>query len=126
MHCNCQPLPSLATLCSALISALVAILQEETLDPNNQTQGDTKEGFYFGREVPLDSSEAQLPLHGPNQWPDRDRLPEFREVTDRYFEVVKGLGFRYIQPLFLGDGGCKVWRDWRCGAGGSTSASSLS
>ena len=25
--------------------------QEETLDPVNQTEGDTKEGFYFGREV---------------------------------------------------------------------------
>jgi len=26
-------------------------------------------GLYFGRDVPADSEEAKLPLHGPNQWP---------------------------------------------------------
>jgi len=26
-------------------------------------------GLYFGRELPADSEEAKLPLHGPNQWP---------------------------------------------------------
>jgi hypothetical protein len=40
---------------------------QETLDPSKQKQGDTKEGFYFGREIPEDSPEAELPLHGPNQ-----------------------------------------------------------
>jgi hypothetical protein len=44
-------------------------MSEETLDPPNQTEGDTKEGLYFGREVPADSEEAHMPLHGPNQWP---------------------------------------------------------
>jgi isopenicillin N synthase-like dioxygenase len=44
-------------------------MQEETLDPANQTSGDTKEGLYFGREVSPESEEAKLPLHGPNQWP---------------------------------------------------------
>ncbi len=44
-------------------------LSEETLDTENQTEGDTKEGLYFGREVPADSPEAAQPLHGPNQWP---------------------------------------------------------
>lgn len=28
-------------------------------------------GLYFGRDLPADSEEAKLPLHGPNQW-----LPE--------------------------------------------------
>ena len=44
-------------------------MSEETLDAPNQTEGDTKEGLYFGREVAPDSEEAQMPLHGPNQWP---------------------------------------------------------
>ena len=32
--------------------------QEQTLDPANQTEGDTKEGFYFGREVRRPSARA--------------------------------------------------------------------
>ena len=35
----------------------------------NQSEGDTKEGLYFGREVSADSPDAGMPLHGPNQWP---------------------------------------------------------
>ena len=52
-------------------------MSEETLDAPNQTEGDTKEGLYFGREVPSDSEEAHMPLHGPNQWPAKVclRLP---------------------------------------------------
>jgi isopenicillin N synthase-like dioxygenase len=44
-------------------------MAEETLDTANQTEGDTKEGIYFGRDVPRDSPEAANPLTGPNQWP---------------------------------------------------------
>ena len=44
-------------------------MSEETLDAPHQTEGDTKEGLYFGREVLPDSEEAHMPLHGPNQWP---------------------------------------------------------
>lgn len=43
---------------------------EETLDPEHQMEGDSKEGLYFGREVAAESQEAQKPLHGPNQWPN--------------------------------------------------------
>ena len=39
------------------------------------TQGDTKEGLYFGREVPADAEEASKPFHGPNQWPPEVRQP---------------------------------------------------
>jgi hypothetical protein len=31
-------------------------MQQESLDPANQKEGDTKEGLYFGREVPADSA----------------------------------------------------------------------
>ncbi len=48
-------------------------MAEETLDPANQSEGDTKEGLYFGREVDPGDPEARLPLHGPNQWPPTAR-----------------------------------------------------
>ena len=48
--------------------------QEETLDPKTAKSPDTKEGLYFGREVPESSNEAQsTPLIGPNQWPSEVR-----------------------------------------------------
>lgn len=53
--------------------------EEETLDPTRQTRGDTKEGFYLGREVAMESEEARsFPLHGPNVWPDPVKLPRWR------------------------------------------------
>ncbi len=56
-------------------------MSEETLDAPNQTEGDTKEGLYFGREVPPDSEEACMPLHGPNQWPAQVCLCPFTMCT---------------------------------------------
>ena len=44
-------------------------MANETLDPGNQSEGDTKEGIYFGQEIAANSEDAALPLHGPNQWP---------------------------------------------------------
>jgi isopenicillin N synthase-like dioxygenase len=78
--------------------------QEETLDPSTQTQGDTKEGLYFGREVPKGDPEATIPLHGPNQWPDAEVLPHFRAAVEAYFEACTSLGFLcapYLHLLFL-------------------------
>ena len=31
-------------------------MQQESLDPKNQSEGDTKEGLYIGREVPAESA----------------------------------------------------------------------
>ncbi|CAL8469967.1 g9509 [Coccomyxa elongata] len=76
-------------------------LSEETLDTENQTEGDTKEGLYFGREVPADSPEAAQPLHGPNQWPSPELLPEYKRVTMAYFEAVTALGMRLLRLLAL-------------------------
>lgn len=75
--------------------------REETLDPPRQVHGDTKEGFYFGREVPSTSPEAAKPLHGPNQWPDPQLLPRYREVTQAYFDALYGLGMRLLRLLAL-------------------------
>eukprot|EP00879_Flechtneria_rotunda_P019606 GHRR01020600.1.p1 GENE.GHRR01020600.1~~GHRR01020600.1.p1 ORF type:complete len:269 (+),score=76.30 GHRR01020600.1:898-1704(+) len=74
---------------------------EETLDPDNQAVGDTKEGFYFGREVPKDSPEAKQPLHGPNQWPSEDLVPRFRATVTEYFDAVTAVGHKLLRLLAL-------------------------
>lgn len=77
-------------------------LFEQDLDPANQRyHGDTCEGLYFGREVVDGDPESALPLHGPNQWPDEARLPQFRRVVEAYFEACRVLGMRVIRLLAL-------------------------
>lgn len=76
-------------------------LQDQTLDPAHQTQGDTKEGFYFGREVSKGSEEAKKPLHGPNQWPDPSLVPNLRPTFEAYIEAMKELCFRLLRILAL-------------------------
>ncbi|KAL0791724.1 hypothetical protein Bca101_007970 [Brassica carinata] len=39
-------------------------------DPENQVQGDHKEGYYIGSEVPRDDPQWDYPFYGPNPWPD--------------------------------------------------------
>lgn len=72
-------------------------LNEETLDPKVQKQGDTKEGYYIGRHVDPDSEEAKLPLHGPNQFPDLQVLPEFQKITVAYFDAMSKLAYDVAQ-----------------------------
>lgn len=72
--------------------------KEETLSPLTQSTGDTKEGLYFGREIPADDPEAAKPLHGPNQWPSPEALPDFQPTVQRYFEACRKLGFRCALP----------------------------
>lgn len=74
---------------------------EETLDPANSSVGDRKEGLYFGREVGANSSEAQLPLHGPNQWPSDNLVPGYRAVVEEYMEFMRHLGFRLLRILAI-------------------------
>lgn len=76
-------------------------LAEETLDPGSQSRGDTKEGYYIGREVPLDSPEADLPLHGPNVWPPAAKLPGFRPAAEAYMASLTALGRRLVALLAL-------------------------
>ena len=76
-------------------------LGEETLDPSSQSRGDTKEGYYIGREVPADSPEALLPLHGPNVWPPPALVPEFRPAMEGYMEKGVALARRVVRLLAL-------------------------
>ena len=59
-------------------------LGEETLDPARQSCGDTKEGYYIGRDIGSDHKLAHLPLHGPNVWLPPNVLPGWRENMERY------------------------------------------
>ncbi|KAG8045936.1 hypothetical protein GUJ93_ZPchr0008g12133 [Zizania palustris] len=57
---------------------------DEILDPKNQVNGDYKEGYYIGVEVPEDDPQANKPFYGPNQWPSDEVLPKWREVMEQY------------------------------------------
>ena len=73
--------------------------QEETLDPSTQSCGDTKEGFYIGREVKEGDDEFGQPLRGPNQWPLEQDLPEWRQDMERYYGEVCDLGYRLLSII---------------------------
>ncbi|KAL7229138.1 hypothetical protein ACSBR2_007774 [Camellia fascicularis] len=59
-------------------------LFDEHLDPVNQINGDYKEGYYIGIEVPENDPDIEKPLYGPNVWPTADILPGWRETMEKY------------------------------------------
>jgi len=77
-------------------------LQSKELDPDVQTRGDTKEGYYICRD--LDANELEYPLHGPNVWPDEQAFPRFRTVMERYHGLMTALSFR-VARLFAAAAG---------------------
>ena len=85
--------------------------EEETLDPERQTKGDTKEGFYIGKDVPAESPEYNpAKLTGPNQWPSPERSPSmkdcqaFQDVMNEYRSECIRVGSRLVQVLALAIG----------------------
>ncbi|HEY3141881.1 MAG TPA: 2-oxoglutarate and iron-dependent oxygenase domain-containing protein [Acidimicrobiales bacterium] len=63
----------------------------ENLDPDQQEEGDLKEGFRIGNDLAPDHPLVLqgLPFHGPNQWPAEPS--GFREAMEEYFGAVHGL-----------------------------------
>ncbi|RZC50196.1 hypothetical protein C5167_018622 [Papaver somniferum] len=59
---------------------------DELLDSENQVNGDYKEGYYIGVEVPEDDPASEKPFYGPNQWPPTDLLPGWRETMEKYHQ----------------------------------------
>ncbi|KAL9274588.1 2-oxoglutarate-Fe(II) type oxidoreductase hxnY-like protein [Drosera capensis] len=59
-------------------------LFDERLGPVDQVNGDYKEGYYIGVEIPGDDPKAQGPFCGPNVWPDADLLPGWRQTMQEY------------------------------------------
>lgn len=85
--------------------------EEETLDPERQTKGDSKEGFYIGKDVPADSPEYDpTKLTGPNQWPSPEKCPSmmdcqaFQDVMNEYRSECIRVGFRLVQLIALAIG----------------------
>ncbi|GAQ82514.1 hypothetical protein KFL_001140020 [Klebsormidium nitens] len=76
-------------------------LAEQMLDASRQTRGDTKEGYYMGREVPLDHPDASKPLHGPNVWPDPALLPDWRPTMERYQAAMIQLALKLTDFIGL-------------------------
>ncbi|PHT59486.1 hypothetical protein CQW23_01849 [Capsicum baccatum] len=68
---------------------------DEHLDAVNQINGDYKEGYYIGVEVPEDDPESQKPFYGSNVWPAAGTLPGWRETMQKYhqeaLEVIKAV-----------------------------------
>jgi isopenicillin N synthase-like dioxygenase len=78
-------------------------MEEETLDPAHQVKGDTKEGFYIGKDVPLEQGDPAK-LTGPNQWPPTSSCPDFQATMASYQERIGQVGLRLVQLLALAMG----------------------
>jgi isopenicillin N synthase-like dioxygenase len=78
---------------------------EETLDPAMQKGGDTKEGFYIGREPSAEElARHSHALLGGNQWPDENRLSSlagWRLQMTAYFAEMSQLGHRLLRLVAL-------------------------
>lgn len=85
-------------------------MEEETLDPEHQSKGDTKEGFYIGPEISCEDKQRYNPskLSGPNCWPTPDNTHDewsleecqtFRSIIEEYWNQMTALGLRVTQLL---------------------------
>lgn len=80
-------------------------MQEETLDPAVQTEGDTKEGYYIGRDIATDDPRYDpAKLRGPNQWPETSVLPKFQPVMEDYHSKLTNLAMEVVQLIAKGLG----------------------
>lgn len=89
---------------------------EETLDPEVQTRGDTKEGYYIGPEVDREDGRYDpAKLSGPNVWPSSEAseegrggvshgLPNFRPVMEQYHAAASAVGHKLVRLLALAIG----------------------
>ena len=84
------PLDEKEALIDSILQRGYTKFEEETLDPANQSKGDTKEGYYIGDEIETINT---LKLEGPNVWPSdtnsaltQDQCKQFRLIMERYQE----------------------------------------
>lgn len=82
--------------------------EEQALDVSVQTKrGDTKEGYYIGKDIPMncpeyDPSKFRCPNIYPNETNSTLNNPErFRETMDTYFDKMSDIGFKVVQLLAL-------------------------
>jgi len=99
------PLETKSKLSDKIMSRGYTAMQEETLDPSTQTEGDTKEGYYIGREIAEgDPRYDPVKLRGPNQWPETSLLPSFRPIMEDYHCRATALAMRVVRLIALGLG----------------------
>jgi isopenicillin N synthase-like dioxygenase len=94
--------PEKKSLSDKVMSRGYTSMQEETLDPDVQTEGDTKEGYYIGREVPTDDPRYDpTKLRGPNVWPGQEMVPvqDFRPTMEEYHTKASAIAYRLVQLL---------------------------
>ena len=75
--------------------------KEETLDPDQQTSGDTKEGFYVGIDVTDEDKINPEKFKGPNVYPSETELPEFKSIVDKYINKALILCRRLVVLIAL-------------------------
>lgn len=76
--------------------------KNETLNPKVQTEPDTKEGYYAGKHVDETSRDYGLDsFQGPNQYPSKELLPDFREILDKYYFEMSKLSQNFLKYIAL-------------------------
>jgi len=58
---------------------------------------DIKEGIYFGAE----HSNAELPLHGKNLWPEGEQYQAFKSIVLEYISELTKLGHKLMRSMAL-------------------------
>jgi isopenicillin N synthase-like dioxygenase len=67
------------------------VFGDETVNPQEQNEGDTKEGYYITTETSEDSR---------NVWPSSELLPEWKEIMTRYHQQCSLLGYQLAKLIF--------------------------
>eukprot|EP00536_Pseudo-nitzschia_multiseries_P004276 jgi/Psemu1/253472/estExt_Genewise1Plus.C_700068 len=99
------PLEEKTKLSDKTMSRGYTAMQEETLDLSHQTEGDTREGYYIGREIPVDDPRySPAKLRGPNQWPDTSVLPSFQPIMEDYHSRATALAMNVVRLIAQGLG----------------------
>lgn len=105
------PLEFKKQLFDPVMSRGYTAMQEETLDPKHQTQGDTKEGFYLSDDIAeTDPRYNPAKFKGPNQWPSKTTCPTmddpalFRETMETYFRRMSDLSLEVTRLIALAIG----------------------
>ncbi|CAM9287559.1 unnamed protein product [Ectocarpus sp. 6 AP-2014] len=84
-------------------------MHEQVLDPENQTKGDTKEGYYIFREGSAAAAadgehDDARTLSGPNQWPSEELVPGWKTTMQEHFVRMHAVGERLAGLLSVGLG----------------------
>ena len=97
------PTEQKARISDKVMSRGYTAMQEETLDPANQTEGDTKEGYYIGRDIPKEDPRVRSEK-APQTKPvaGNSVLPGFRPTMENYLVRLPNLAMNIVRLITLG------------------------